>query len=182
MGKGVGDSEAKGGRKNHEVREQCILDAIEKIARIASPLALVVLGGKFRFDAIKELKSQIIAGTSARIVFAPLIGILLAVITEKTGVSLNFVVPAGNEAEKLNAMIETFVAENPDIKVTHAAQGGYTDIESKLLKAIPAKTTPTKVIFNAMPNKSERLENFNIDIAVITTVFSNKNVTMTSIG
>ena len=45
--------------------------------------------------------------------------------------------------EKLNAMIETFVAENPDIKVTHAAQGGYTDIESKLLKAIPAKTTPT---------------------------------------
>lgn len=63
-----------------------LFDAIEKIARIASPLALVVLGGKFRFDAIKELKNQIIAGTSARIVFAPLIGILLAVITEKTGI------------------------------------------------------------------------------------------------
>ena len=45
--------------------------------------------------------------------------------------------------EYLNAFIKTFEEENPDIKVTHAAQGGYTDIESKLLKAIPAKTTPT---------------------------------------
>ena len=45
--------------------------------------------------------------------------------------------------EKLQVMIESFEAENPDIKITHAAQGGYTDIESKILKAIPAKTTPT---------------------------------------
>ena len=45
--------------------------------------------------------------------------------------------------EYLNAFIKSFEEENPDIKVTHAAQGGYTDIESKLLKAIPAKTTPT---------------------------------------
>ena len=45
--------------------------------------------------------------------------------------------------EYLNAFIKTFEEENPDIKVTHAAQGGYTDIESKILKAIPAKTTPT---------------------------------------
>ena len=45
--------------------------------------------------------------------------------------------------EKLNAMIEAFEAENPNIHVTHAQQGGYTDIEAKLLKAIPAKTTPT---------------------------------------
>lgn len=45
--------------------------------------------------------------------------------------------------DKLNNMIEAFEAENPDIKITHAAQGGYTDIESKILKAIPAKTTPT---------------------------------------
>ena len=45
--------------------------------------------------------------------------------------------------EKLNAMIEQFEKDNPDIKITHAAQGGYTDIESKISKAIPAKTTPT---------------------------------------
>ena len=45
--------------------------------------------------------------------------------------------------EYLNAFIKDFEEKNPDIKVSHAAQGGYTDIESKLLKAIPAKTTPT---------------------------------------
>ncbi|MGM9858515.1 MAG: extracellular solute-binding protein [Bacilli bacterium] len=50
----------------------------------------------------------------------------------------------------LNEMIEAFQesdeGKNPDgspIVVEHAAQGGYTDIKAKLLKAIPAKTTPT---------------------------------------
>ena len=50
----------------------------------------------------------------------------------------------------LNDMIKSFQASpegkdangNP-IVVTHAAQGGYTDIRAKLLKAIPAKKTPT---------------------------------------
>ena len=63
-----------------------LFDVIEKVARIASPLALIVLGGKFRFDAVKALKNQIIAGTAARIVAAPLLGILFAVICEKTGI------------------------------------------------------------------------------------------------
>lgn len=48
-----------------------------------------------------------------------------------------------NNQELLNKIISGFEAENPDIKITHAQQGGYTDIESKILKAIPAKTTPT---------------------------------------
>ena len=59
--------------------------AIGNVAKIASPLALVVLGGKFRFDAIKELKSQIFAGTFARIVFAPTLGVLLALAASLTG-------------------------------------------------------------------------------------------------
>ena len=45
--------------------------------------------------------------------------------------------------EKLDAMIEDFEEMYPDIKIEHAQQGGYTDIESKLLKAIPARTVPT---------------------------------------
>lgn len=48
-----------------------------------------------------------------------------------------------NNQEKLNAMIEEFEAEHPDIHINHASQGGYTDIEDKIIKAIPAKTTPT---------------------------------------
>lgn len=45
--------------------------------------------------------------------------------------------------EKLNAMIETFEAAHPDIHINHEQQGGYTDIESKIRKAIPARTVPT---------------------------------------
>ena len=56
-----------------------IYDFIEMLAGIASPLALVVLGGQFRFDAVKSLKKQISAGVTVRIIFAPVTGILLAV-------------------------------------------------------------------------------------------------------
>lgn len=45
--------------------------------------------------------------------------------------------------EKLDAMIATFNEKYPNIVIEHAAQGDYTDLEGKLLKAIPAKTTPT---------------------------------------
>ena len=48
-----------------------------------------------------------------------------------------------NNQEKLQVMIDQFEEANPNIKITHSAQGGYTDIEDKILKAIPAKTTPT---------------------------------------
>lgn len=57
-----------------------LYDATEMLSKIASPLALVVLGGRFRFDAIKGLKKQIIAGSFARIIFAPALGIALAVL------------------------------------------------------------------------------------------------------
>lgn len=60
----------------------------------------------------------------------------------KTKVVFWHTMGASNQ-ELLEAMIASFEKENPDIDVEHAAQGGYTDIESKLLKAIPAKTTPT---------------------------------------
>lgn len=54
--------------------------AIEMLSKVASPMMLIVLGAKFRFDAIKGLRKQIIAGSVARIIFAPLFGITSAVI------------------------------------------------------------------------------------------------------
>ena len=45
--------------------------------------------------------------------------------------------------ETLNRMIEGFNAKYPNIKVEHAAQGGYDDIKEKISAAIPAGTTPT---------------------------------------
>ena len=59
--------------------------AIEMLSRIASPLALVVLGGGFRFSAVKEMKLQVAGGTFARIIFAPLLGLGLSILLSFTG-------------------------------------------------------------------------------------------------
>ena len=49
--------------------------AVEDIKLIASPLALIVLGGQFEFSAVKGMTKEIIVGTAWRILIAPLIGI-----------------------------------------------------------------------------------------------------------
>lgn len=49
--------------------------AVNNLKSIASPFALIVLGGQFEFAAVKELKKEIVVGTVWRIVIAPLIGI-----------------------------------------------------------------------------------------------------------
>lgn len=50
---------------------------------IASPLALVILGGQFQFSAVKGMTKEIIVGTVWRIVIAPLIGIGVAFLLSK---------------------------------------------------------------------------------------------------
>ncbi|MDE7083823.1 MAG: AEC family transporter [Clostridia bacterium] len=52
----------------------CVAD----LKAIASPLALVVLGGQFEFSAVKGMTKEIIVGTVWRIVLAPLLGIGVA--------------------------------------------------------------------------------------------------------
>lgn len=53
---------------------------IKDIKLIASPLALIVLGGQFEFSAVKGMTKEIIVGTAWRIIIAPLIGIGVAVL------------------------------------------------------------------------------------------------------
>lgn len=67
-----------------------IYDFIDMLSSIASPLALVVLGGQFRFDAVKKLRKQIIPATIARIIFAPVLGIILAQILSEYTSYFNF--------------------------------------------------------------------------------------------
>lgn len=67
-----------------------IYDFIQMLSRIASPLALVVLGGQFRFDAVKTMKKQIILSTVARIVAAPVIGVTLGVLLSENMSYFNF--------------------------------------------------------------------------------------------
>lgn len=67
-----------------------IYDFTDMFSGIASPLALIVLGGQFRFDAVKSLRKQIIPATLARIAFAPVLGIILAVMLSKYTDYFNF--------------------------------------------------------------------------------------------
>lgn len=56
-----------------------VYDAVEMISKTATPIALVVLGGNFRFEAVPGMKRQIIVGTAARLLLAPAIGLGCAV-------------------------------------------------------------------------------------------------------
>lgn len=67
-----------------------IYDFLDMFSHIASPLALVVLGGQFRFDAVKKLRKQIIPAVIARIVFAPASGIVLAFLLSEYTSYFNF--------------------------------------------------------------------------------------------
>lgn len=58
--------------------------ALENLKSIASPFALIVLGGQFEFSAVKGLLKEIAAGTVWRILLAPALGIGGAVLLSNT--------------------------------------------------------------------------------------------------
>lgn len=80
--------------------------ALNNLKSIASPLALVILGGQFEFSAVKGLFKEIAVGTVWRIVLAPLLGVGGAVLLTKLGV-LSFGV---NEYPALIALFGSPVA------------------------------------------------------------------------
>ena len=57
-----------------------VYDAISKLAKVASPVALVVLGARFDFKAIGALRKEITSGVLMRLIFAPLAGIGIAIL------------------------------------------------------------------------------------------------------
>ena len=64
--------------------------AIKDLGTIASPLALIVLGGTFDFAAIKGMIKPILGGTLPRVIFVPLISIGSAVLLSKYTSIINF--------------------------------------------------------------------------------------------
>jgi len=60
-----------------------IFEAVRIIAKLSTPLALLVLGGQFSFGAVKGMARPIAVGTFARIVLAPTVGILLVVLCSR---------------------------------------------------------------------------------------------------
>jgi len=59
--------------------------AVNNLKSIATPFALVVLGGQFEFSAVKGLLKEIVTGTLWRIVLAPVLGLGLAIALNSMG-------------------------------------------------------------------------------------------------
>lgn len=64
--------------------------AVKDLKAIASPLALVVLGGQFEFSAVKGMTKEIAVATVWRIVLTPLIGIGVAILLSECTSILHF--------------------------------------------------------------------------------------------
>ena len=60
-----------------------LYSAIKSLSKVASPLALVVLGARFDFSKVKSLFSEILTGTLLRLVFAPAFALSVAILLSK---------------------------------------------------------------------------------------------------
>ena len=60
--------------------------ALRNLKSIASPLALLVMGGQFRFSSVRGLFREIAASTLFRLILAPLIGLGGAVLLSRLGI------------------------------------------------------------------------------------------------
>ena len=60
--------------------------ALNNLKSIASPFALLVMGGQFTFSAVKELWKEIVSGTIGRLILAPLVGIGMAIVLTNMGI------------------------------------------------------------------------------------------------
>ena len=63
-----------------------LFEAMSMLKEVATPLALIILGGNFEFSAVRGMKKEIVIGTVGRLAFVPLIGIGGAVLLTHLGV------------------------------------------------------------------------------------------------
>ena len=66
-----------------------VYKAVENLSKLATPLALIVLGGQFVFSAAGKMLKEIIIGVSWRTLLSPAVGIGLALLLTHLGV-VNF--------------------------------------------------------------------------------------------
>lgn len=59
------------------IKANFLYKALENVKNLASPLALIVLGGKFKFQAIKRLAPQIVLGTALRTIIVPAVCLII---------------------------------------------------------------------------------------------------------
>lgn len=87
---------------------------VENLARIASPLALIALGGDFTFKAISKLKTKIIMGTTIRVIGVPIFALVIAYLV-------------GFRTEEFPALIALFATPVAVSSVPMAAEMGNDD-------------------------------------------------------
>lgn len=101
---------------------------LNNLKAIASPFALLVLGGQFEFSAVRGLLKEIVAGTLWRIVLAPLLGIGGAILISGFSGFLNCGV---NEYPALIAMFGSPVAVSSAVMA--GSMGGDEQLATQLV-------------------------------------------------
>ena len=101
---------------------------VNNLKAIASPFALLVLGGQFEFSAVKGLLKEIATGTLWRIVLAPLLGIGGAVLLSRSAGILSCGV---NEYPALIAMFGSPVAVSSAVMA--GSMGGDEQLATQLV-------------------------------------------------
>ncbi len=97
-------------------------DSLTKLKAIASPFALLVLGGQFAFSAVRGMFKEIAVGTVLRLIVAPVLGIGGAIVLTRAGL-----ISCGvNEYPALIALFGSPVA------VSSAVMAGAMDNDEQL--------------------------------------------------
>ena len=98
-----------------------IHSAVSQLKNIATPLALIVLGGQFEFSAVKGMAKEIWVGSLWRLVVAPVLGIGLAILLTEYSTFLSF---GPNEYPALIALFGSPVAVSSAIMAQQMGSDG----------------------------------------------------------
>ncbi len=116
---------------------KAIYQALSYLKAAATPLALIVLGGQFEFSAVKGMGKEIVIGTLARILAAPLLAITLAVALSRNTTLLQ----CGNG--ELAALIAQF---GSPVAVSSAIAAGSMDNDEQLAAQLVVWTSIGSVL------------------------------------
>lgn len=111
--------------------------AISNLKAVASPFALLVLGGQFEFSAVKGMLKEIVVGTVWRIVLAPLLGVGGAIWLSKY---TNLLSCGVNEYPALIALFGSPVA------VSSAVMAGSMDNDEQLATQLLVWTSLCSIV------------------------------------
>ncbi|MGN0808076.1 MAG: AEC family transporter [Candidatus Coproplasma sp.] len=110
--------------------------AVKDLKMIASPLALIVLGGQFEFSAVKGMTKEIIVATAWRVLLAPLLGIGVAML-------LDLFTPLTFGAEVYPTMIALF---GTPVAVSSAIMAGEMKNDEQLATQLVVWTSIASIL------------------------------------